>query len=515
MNDLPMTTDNMIERILADASEVHRNLSSAALAEQAVRRGEGKFAVNGALAVETGTYTGRSPKDKYVVVEPWAEANVTLGPANKPLEEAQFSALFERVAQYLREKDVFVFDGAVGRSSHHQIRVRAITELAWHNAFARNMLVRDPAPTGQFADWHVIYAPGFAAVPERDGLRSEAFVILHFGRRVVLIGGTSYAGELKKSVFTVMNALLPERGVMPMHCSANVGRNGDVALFFGLSGTGKTTLSADPDRFLIGDDEHGWDDDGTFNFEGGCYAKTIGLSREHEPQIWDAIRFGSVLENVVFDEETRTPDYADNSLTENTRACYPIEYIPGAVAAGKAGHPKTIFFLSADAFGVLPPVAKLDSKQAIYYFLSGYTSKLAGTERGVTEPEATFSIAFGEPFLPLPAQRYADMLQQRIEQHDTQVYLINTGWSGGPYGVGERMKLAYTRALITAALDGSFDRVQFQREEHFGLMIPTQCPGVPVQLLNPEQTWKDKAAYKAQAQHLSTLFADNFRRFES
>lgn len=508
-----MVTDSKVEAILSGAAKTYRNLTAAALTEEAVRRGEGRFAATGAFTVETGTYTGRSPDDKYVVVEPWAEKNVVLGPANKPLEEAKFDALFNRVADYLRGKELFVFDGAVGRSSEHQIGVRAITEYAWHNLFARTMLVRDGTPASQFAKWHVIYAPGFRAVPERDGLRSEAFVVLHFGRGIVLIGGTSYAGELKKSVFTVMNGLLPERGVMPMHCSANVGEDGDVALFFGLSGTGKTTLSADPNRRLIGDDEHGWDDEGTFNFEGGCYAKTIGLSREQEPQIWDALHFGSVLENVIIDEKTRVPDYDDGRLTENTRGCYPIENVPGAVLAGKAGHPRTIFFLTADAFGVLPPVAKLDEEQAIYYFLSGYTSKLAGTERGVTEPEATFSTAFGAPFLPLVPQRYADKLQQRLRKYGTQVYLINTGWTGGPYGVGERMELAYTRAMITAALQGKFDAISFKREPHFGLMIPTECPGVPAEVLDPQRTWDDKEAYAAQAKHLAALFADNFRRF--
>lgn len=513
MDDVSMATDAKVDTLLSGAAEIHRNISQAALMEEAVKRGEGRFADTGALVVATGTYTGRSPEDKYVVVDSWTEANVTLGPANKPMDEATFDALFERMIDYLRGKQLFVFDGAVGRSAEHQIGVQAITELAWHNGFARNMLVRDPAPDSQFARWDLIYAPGFSAVPERDGVRSEAFVVLNFSRRVILIGGTYYAGELKKSVFTVMNALLPERGVMPMHCSANVGADGDVALFFGLSGTGKTTLSADPDRFLIGDDEHGWSDEGTFNFEGGCYAKTIGLRREHEPEIWDAIRFGSVLENVVIDED-RAADYDDGALTENTRVCYPIHYIPGAVASGAAGHPRTIFFLTADAFGVLPPVSKLDAEQAIYYFLSGYTSKLAGTERGVTEPEATFSTAFGEPFLPLDPQVYADMLRDRIERHGTQVYLINTGWTGGPHGVGERMELAHTRAMITAALNGGFDDVAFETEGHFGLSIPTRCPDVPDTVLNPESTWEDKAAYAKQAERLSELFAENYRRFE-
>lgn len=511
---MAIETDNVLEQILSAAGKVHYNLSSAELAEQAILRGEGRFAANGAFVAETGKYTGRSPKDKFVVRDAWAEANVAFGSVNQPMDEAVFDALLQRVVAYLKGRELFVFDGAVGKAANHQMRVRAVTELAWHNAFARNMLVRERAESGGFAEWNLVYAPGFQAVPERDGTRSEAFVIIHFGRRTILIGGTQYAGELKKSVFTVMNGLLPERGVFPMHCAANVGQDGDVALFFGLSGTGKTTLSADPNRGLIGDDEHGWSDEGTFNFEGGCYAKTIGLSRAKEPEIWDAIRFGALLENVVIDSKTRVPNYDDGSLTENTRASYPIDHIPGAVLEGVAGHPKTIFFLTADAFGVLPPISRLNEEQAMYYFLSGYTSKLAGTERGVTEPEATFSTAFGEPFLPLSPTRYAEMLGERIRRHGTKVYLVNTGWSGGGYGVGERINLKYTRAMVTAALNGDLDFIEFRKEEHFGLMIPTSCPGVPSEILDPKAVWEDKAAYEAQAAHLAGLFAENYKRFE-
>lgn len=509
---MAIETGSVVDQILRAAGKVHDNLSPAELAEQAILRGEGRLAANGAFVAETGKYTGRSPKDKFVVRDAWAEANVAFGSVNQPMDEPVFDALLERVIDYLKGKEVFLFGGAVGKSPAHRLRVRVITELAWHNAFARNMLVRDGAGEA-FAEWSLIYAPGFEAVPERDGTRSEAFVIIHFGKRIILIGGTRYAGELKKSVFTVMNGLLPERGVFPMHCAANVGEDGSVALFFGLSGTGKTTLSADPNRALIGDDEHGWSDEGVFNFEGGCYAKTIGLSREKEPQIWDAIRFGALLENVVLDPKTREPLYDDGSLTENTRASYPIEHIPGAVLEGVAGHPKTIFFLTADAFGVLPPIARLDEEQAMYYFLSGYTSKLAGTERGVTEPEATFSTAFGEPFLPLPATRYAEMLGERIRRYGTKVYLVNTGWSGGGYGVGERINLKYTRAMVSAALNGDLDFIEFEKEEHFGLMIPTSCPGVPDEILNPKATWWDKAAYEAQAARLKELFEENYKRF--
>lgn len=505
--------ETTVDGILSAAGTVHYNLSTPALVEHALRRGEGRLAANGALVAETGKYTGRSPKDKFVVRDAWTADRVQWGSVNQPMEPEAFGALLGRVAEYLRGRELFVFDGAAGAAAQHQIRVRVVTELAWHNAFARNLLLRNPATEGPFADWSLIYAPGFQADPERDGTRSEAFIGIDFSRRIVLIVGTRYAGELKKSVFTILNGVLPERGVMPMHCGANVGAQGDVALFFGLSGTGKTTLSSDGDRRLLGDDEHGWSDDGVFNFEGGCYAKTIGLSREAEPQIWEALRFGSILENVVLDPGTRLPDYDDGSLTENTRGAYPIDHIPGAVETGVAGHPATIFFLSADAFGVLPPISRLDAEQAMYYFLSGYTSKLAGTERGVTEPEATFSTAFGEPFLPLPPVRYAEMLGERIARHGVRVFLVNTGWVGGPYGVGRRVQLRYTRAMVRAALAGELDDMPFQREPYFGLMIPTGCPGVPGALLDPKALWADPDAYDKQAKELAQRFAENYRRF--
>jgi len=505
--------DTTVDAILAAAGKVHYNLATPILVEHALRRGEGRLAANGALVAETGKYTGRSPKDKFVVRDPWADRHVAWGAVNQPMEPEVFAALLSRVAEYLRGKELFVFDGAAGAAPQHQIRVRVVTELAWHNAFARNLLLRKQAEQGPFADWSLIYAPGFQAVPERDGTRSEAFIGIDFSRRLVLIVGTQYAGELKKSIFTVMNGILPERGVLPMHCGANVGPEGDVALFFGLSGTGKTTLSSDEGRRLIGDDEHGWSDEGVFNFEGGCYAKTIGLSRKAEPQIWEALRFGSILENVVLDPATREPNYDDGSLTENTRGAYPLDHIPGALETGVAGHPRTIFFLSADAFGVLPPIARLDADQAMYYFLSGYTSKLAGTERGVTSPEATFSTAFGEPFWPLPPQRYAEMLGERIARHGVRVFLVNTGWVGGPYGVGRRVELRYTRAMVRAALNGDLDNVPMQREPYFGLLIPTGCPGVPGALLDPKALWSDPDAYDAQARQLAERFAENYRRF--
>ncbi|MBO8141331.1 MAG: phosphoenolpyruvate carboxykinase (ATP) [Firmicutes bacterium] len=513
MTDVTAKADTVVQAILAGAGELHHNLSPAQLVEKALLRGEVRLASNGAAVAATGKYTGRSPKDKYVVRDAWTAERVAWGSVNQPMEPEVAGALLDRVAAYLQGKELFVFDGAAGALERHQIRVRVITEFAWHNLFARNLLLRDPAGEGPFAHWNLIYAPGFQAVPERDGTRSEAFIVLDFSRQLVLIGGTRYAGELKKAVFTVMNGLLPDRGVMPMHCGANVGEQGDVALFFGLSGTGKTTLSADGNRRLLGDDEHGWADEGVFNFEGGCYAKTIGLSQEKEPQIWNAIRFGSVLENVVVNPQSRVPDYADGSLTENTRAAYPLEHIPGALAGGVAGHPRTIFFLSADAFGVLPPIARLDAEQAMYYFLSGYTSKLAGTERGVTSPEATFSTAFGEPFLPLPPQVYARMLGERITRHGVRVFLVNTGWIGGPYGVGRRIDLAYTRTLVRAALAGELEDVPWHREPHFGLLIPERCPGVPDSILNPKGMWDDGSAYDAKAAELARKFADNYRRF--
>lgn len=493
---------------------VHTNLSTPQLVQQALSRGEGTLTSAGAFLATTGKYTGRSPQDKYLVDEPSIRDHIDWGSVNRPMEATAFHRLLERVQQYLSEKDVFIFDGFAGNDPHYRLPLRVINEYAWHSLFVHQLFVR---PTEQEMQDHqpaftIISAPGFQADPERDGTRSETFIVISLERRIILIGGTRYAGEMKKSIFSVMNYLLPQQGVLPMHCSANRGSAGDTALFFGLSGTGKTTLSADPERQLIGDDEHGWSDNGIFNIEGGCYAKCIGLSQAKEPQIWNAIQFGTVLENVTVDKRG-VADYSSNALTENTRAAYPVEYIPGARIPGVGGHPKTILFLTADAFGILPPIAKLTPEQAMYHFLSGYTSKLAGTERGVTKPEATFSTCFGAPFLPRPAKVYAEMLGEKIARHRSRVYLVNTGWSGGPYGVGKRMKLAYTRAMVKAALNGSLDQAAFTPDPVFGLYVPDSCPGVPADILQPRHTWADPSAYDQRAQELANRFRENFHKF--
>lgn len=494
-----------------DLEHVHRNLPVAQLVEIALQHGEARLAEGGALQVTTGKYTGRSPKDKFIVQNRGAGA-VDWGPVNQPMAPERFDGLLARMLDHMHGRELYIFDGFAGADPSHQLPIRIINEFAWQSLFVRQLFVRSAAPSAN-PSFTVLCLPTFEAVPERDGTNSECFVCIDFERRLILIGGTHYAGEIKKSVFTVLNYLLPEEGLLPMHCSANVGARGDVALFFGLSGTGKTTLSADPERRLVGDDEHGWGAEGIFNIEGGCYAKCIDLSAVREPQIYSAIRFGTVLENVVLDPVTRQPDYADGSLTENTRAAYPVEFIPGALIPGVAGHPKRILFLTADAFGVLPPIARLTREQALYYFLSGYTSKLAGTERGVTEPQATFSPCFGGPFLPRRAEEYAQLLGQKIDEHGAQVYLINTGWSGGGYGVGRRMSLPYTRAMVTAALEGALDEVAWAREPHFGLWIPGDCPGVPAGLLDPAFTWADAKAYAEAARRLAGLFVKNFARF--
>ncbi len=492
------------------------NLNTAALVESAIRRGEGLLAAGGALVVRTGQYTGRSPDDKFVVREPSTQDQVWWGPVNRPFEPARFDALYGRLLAYLQGSDLYVQDCFAGADPAHRIPIRVITEYAWHNLFARQLFVR--------ADWKetqkhvprftIIDVPKFHAYPELDGTRSEAFVVVHFARGLVIIGGTSYAGEMKKSVFTLLNFLLPLRQVLSMHCSANLGSRGDVALFFGLSGTGKTTLSADPGRRLIGDDEHGWADSGIFNFEGGCYAKCIRLSREDEPQIWGAIHFGSVLENVTIDPETRVLDLSDDSLTENTRAAYPVTFIQDAVVPGVAGHPAHIFFLTCDAFGVLPPIARLSREQAMYHFLSGYTAKVAGTERGMgPEPKATFSTCFGAPFLVLHPSVYADMLGERIAQHAVQCWLVNTGWSGGPYGTGRRIRLSHTRAILRAAMEGHLADAPARLDPVFGLEVPTVCPDVPPEILDPRATWADPASYDARAQELAGLFQKNFEEF--
>lgn len=495
------------------ASHVYHNLTTAELVEMAVQRKEGLLAGNGALRVSTGKYTGRSPKDKFIVDLPAIHDEIAWG-NNKPFAVDKFDQLYNRMMTYIKSKEIFVFDGFAGADEKYQINIRVINEFAWQNLFIHQLLLRSEGVEKGFApDFEIICMPEFKANPEVDGTHSEAFIIINFERRIVLIGGTHYAGEMKKSVFTLMNYVLPRKGVLSMHCSANVGDTDESALFFGLSGTGKTTLSADPARKLIGDDEHGWSDHGIFNIEGGCYAKCIHLSHETEPQIWDAIHFGSVLENVVIDTENREIDYDDETITENTRAAYPVDYIHNALIPGVAGHPTAVIFLTADAFGVLPPISKLTKEQAMYHFLSGYTSKLAGTERGITEPQATFSACFGEPFLPLSPLVYAKLLGEKLEKHNTNVFLINTGWSGGAYGVGKRMKLSYTRAMVTAAIEGKLADVPYELDPIFNVYIPTECPNVSSELLKPRNVWQDKNAYDIKARELAQLFAKNFTRF--
>jgi phosphoenolpyruvate carboxykinase (ATP) len=499
-----------------DAAGVGRNLSPAQLFEDAVRNGEGSVAAGGSLVVRTGKHTGRSPQDKFFVREPDSERNIDWGKTNKPFDRDDFAALLRRVDAYLRDKRVYSLDAHAGADPRFRLPIRVVTERAWHSLFARHLFI--PNQTGDRdafkPEFVVVDACDFLAVPERDGTRSETFIIVDFSRRLVLIGGTTYGGEIKKSVFTVMNYLLPLRGAMPMHCSANIGKDGDTAIFFGLSGTGKTTLSADPERMLIGDDEHGWTDDGIFNFEGGCYAKAINLSAELEPQIYPTTRmFASVLENVVMDERTRELDLDDASLTENTRVAYPLSSIPNTVPSGRGGHPKNLVMLTCDAFGVLPPIARLSHAQAMYHFLSGYTAKVAGTEKGVTEPQTTFSHCFGAPFMVHHPVVYAKLLGERLARHDVRCWLINTGWSGGAYGTGKRMKLPYTRAMVKAALSGALESATYVDDPVFRVGVPTAVPGVPSEILHARNTWTDKSAYDAKARDLAARFAENFERF--
>lgn len=504
--------------VLLQNDNIQMQLSVPQLVEKVLTRNEGLLTSTGAVRATTGKYTGRSPKDKYIVDEASVKEKISWGSVNQPISEDAFSKLYTKVINYLQEKDeVFVFKGFAGADKKYRLPIQVINEYAWHNLFAHQLFIRPNADEmlEHTSEFTVISAPNFKADPAVDGTKSETFIIISFEKRVVLIGGTEYAGEMKKSIFSIMNYLLPEQDIFSMHCSANVGREGDVALFFGLSGTGKTTLSADANRRLIGDDEHGWSANGVFNIEGGCYAKCINLTREKEPQIFDAIRFGTVLENVILNNETRVADYDDNSLTENTRAAYPLQAISNIVDPSVAGHPNTIVFLTADAFGVLPPISKLTKEQAMYHFLSGYTSKLAGTERGVTSPEATFSTCFGSPFLPLPATRYAEMLGKKIAEHNSQVYLVNTGWTGGEYGVGNRMKLAYTRAMVQAALEGELTNVETIQDSIFGLNIPLHIAGVPDEVLQPNKTWSDQDAYEKKAKELAAKFRENFKKFSN
>ncbi len=493
------------------------NLPTAALYDTAVRNREGVTVHLGPLAVRTGQHTGRSPNDRFIVEEPSTAGNIWWGKINRPFSVENFAHIKERMLTYLEGKQVFIQDCYAGADPDFRLPIRVVTETAWHNLFARNMFIREldrEKLMHHIPQFTVIQVPSFTADPEIDGTNSQAFVILNFAEGLILIGGTAYAGEIKKSIFSVMNYLMPKRGVLPMHCSANMGSEGDVAIFFGLSGTGKTTLSADASRTLIGDDEHGWGEQGVFNFEGGCYAKVIRLSAEAEPEIYETTRrFGTILENVAYNAHTRRINLDDDSLTENTRAAYPISHIPNATRTGMGGHPRNVLFLTADAFGVLPPISRLTPEQAMYHFISGYTAKVAGTERGVTEPQATFSACFGAPFLPRHPFVYAKMLGERIEQHGANVWLINTGWSGGPYGVGQRMKIAYTRAMVAAALDGSLDDVETVPDPVFGVHVPKHVPNVPDHVLTPRNTWADGAAYDAQARKLAGMFTENFEQY--
>jgi phosphoenolpyruvate carboxykinase (ATP) len=503
---------------LMPTGQVHWNLVAPVLIQNAVRRGEGDFADMGPFCAVTAPHTGRSPNDKFVVKEPASEKDVDWGKVNQPFAEAKFDLLLHDVREYLDGRDeLYVQDLYCGADPKYRLSVRYVSPSAWHMAFVRNMFIRPDAtelPTFD-PNFTVLHAPEFQADPAKHGTRTGTFIVLNLAKRMILIGGTRYAGELKKAMFTVMNYYLPKQGVLSMHCSANTGKQGDTALFFGLSGTGKTTLSADPQRDLIGDDEHGWSPEGTFNFEGGCYAKVINLSAEGEPDIYRTTQmFGTILENVVLDPLTRKVKFEDQSITENTRASYPLPYIPNHVTNGRGGHPKNIVFLTADAFGVLPPVAKLTREQAMYYFLSGYTAKVAGTERGVTEPQATFSSCFGAVFLVWHPWKYAEMLGKLIDQHGSQVWLVNTGWTGGAFGVGKRMKLAHTREMVHALLRGELHAAKTATDPVFGLSVPTEIKNVPSDVLKPRETWSDKSAYDAQAKKLAQMFRDNFKKFE-
>ncbi|MBI1919994.1 MAG: phosphoenolpyruvate carboxykinase (ATP) [Geobacter sp.] len=515
-NDITRGT-GLEEHGITNANLIYWTPPTAVLYEQIIKRGEGLVSHLGAVAVKTGHYTGRAANEKFIVDEPTCHDHIAWGKVNQPFDPARFDALYNRMMAYLHGKDIFVQECFAGATASHRLAVRVITEKSWHSLFARNMFVRaNPEELNGFKpQFTVIDLPAFHAVPSIDGTNSETFIIVNFARRVIIIGGTSYAGEIKKSIFTILNYLLPQdKKILSMHCSANMGGKGDVAIFFGLSGTGKTTLSAAPNRALIGDDEHGWDDEGVFNFEGGCYAKIINLSPEAEPEIYQTTRrFGTILENVAIDTITRRIDLNDASFTENTRASYPITHIPNIIESGMGGHPTNIIMLTCDAFGVLPPIARLTPDQAMYHFLSGYTAKVAGTEAGVTEPQATFSACFGAPFMALHPSVYARLLGEKIARHKVDCWLVNTGWSGGGYGVGSRMKIAYSRALVNAAVDGTLAGGAFEKEPFFGLAIPKACPGVPSEVLNPRNTWGDRAKYDETAKMLVERFRRNFEQY--
>lgn len=492
------------------------NLTPPELYEEAIINGEAILTNDYAIRVLTGKYTGRSPKDKFIVDQPSIHDDIDWGEINQSTDEEVFDNLFEQVTDYLQDKKLYIKDCFAGADEKYQLNVRVVSEAAYHGIFSHNMFIR---PTEEQLKEHepeftVLAAPNFKADPEKDGTRSEAFILVNFDKRIILIGGTLYSGEVKKGIFSVMNYLLPKKDVMAMHCSANMSEDGDTAVFFGLSGTGKTTLSSDQDRILIGDDEHGWSEDGVFNIEGGCYAKTINLSKEGEPLIYQTTKQpGTILENVVLDEN-RKPNFHDTSYTQNTRCSYPIHYIPNASDSGTGNHPNNVIFLTCDAFGVLPPISKLTAEQAMYHFISGYTAKVAGTERGVTEPQATFSACFGAPFMPLHPTVYAELLAKKIRKHNSDVWLLNTGWTGGPYGEGHRMELSYTRQMLSEALEGNITDVEFKIDPIFGLAVPTEVSGIPDEVLIPRNTWDEKSAYDKKAKELAKMFAENFEQFE-
>lgn len=508
---------SVAEMGLKNVAAAYWNLTPAELVEETILHGMGELTDTGALAVDTGEFTGRSPKDKFTVKDAETESNVWWGDINIPFAEDKFEHLRQRITAYLTNREVYVRDAYACADPRYRLNVRVVTEYAWQNLFVNNLFLRPTMEEIQtmLPDWTIINAPGFKADPEIDGTRQHNFAAISFTRKMILIGGTGYTGEIKKGIFTILNYVLPQhKQVLSMHCSANIGKDGDTALFFGLSGTGKTTLSADPERGLIGDDEHGWSDDSVFNFEGGCYAKCVNLSAEKEPQIFNAIRFGSLLENTEFHPNTTTTDYDNISKTENTRVAYPIHFIDNAVEPSVAKTPKNIFFLTCDAFGVLPPISRLDKAQAMYHFISGYTAKVAGTEMGITEPTTTFSACFGKAFLPLHPAKYAELLGKKLDANpDIKVWLVNTGWTGGPHGVGSRMKLSFTRAMITAALKGEFDNAEFEELPVFKLRMPKTCSNVPAEILNPRNTWKDTAAYDAKAADLAQSFIKNFKQY--
>jgi phosphoenolpyruvate carboxykinase (ATP) len=519
MSDSDKSTANSYQIQLREMNinfgEIHRNLAVPTLVELAIQRNEGILSTTGALAVKTGKFTGRSPDDRYIVDDYTTHNLVDWGKVNHPLPEEKFEGILSRMRQHISGREFFIFDGFVGADGENRLPIRVMTDTVWHSIFATQIFIR---PNGRELLTHVpeftlLSVNDFSAIPDFDGTKSGTFIIINFTKKMILIGSTSYAGEIKKAFFSVLNFLLPTKGIFPMHCSANIGTNNDSALFFGLSGTGKTTLSTDSQRRLVGDDEHGWSDRGIFNFEGGCYAKCINLKREKEPQIWDAIKFGAVMENVVVDEDSRETDFDNGMLTENTRVVYPIDHISGAVTPSVADHPKVIIFLTADAFGVMPPIARLTKEGAMYHFISGYTSKLAGTERGITEPKETFSQCFGAPFMPLHPIVYAKMLGERISKYRSRVYLINTGWTGGPYGIGKRMDLNNTRKMVSAAINGNLESVTYRHDKIFNLDIPVSCLGLPSKILDPSLTWSDSHNYATAARRLAALFVRNFERF--